>query len=327
MLALSTTLAAAQKSAYSVQPLTLPQELADKNNQFSGLYRHGNQLLLLSESRLQERAEAKVYAVDLASVDAQLRDKSVALRYRKYAIRGLEPLRARMDSACQHYEGLEAITLVDNTVYLTVETTTPSAYGYLLRGALDEGGGSITLEPKYLVPVPKPALTNGAHISNAGFEALTSYNRDVLLLFEYNYFAHDNYAYRLPAGAATHDVPHFVPVARLPFRLTDLVYEGNNRFVGINYFYKGDDDSEYRTPAEDANTKLIQAGTGYKNYSRLIRLEYKKDRLTWKPLFELPAEYQSYNLEGIAAYNGGYFLINDKYGPSNQSTLLYLQKK
>ncbi|RPD46840.1 hypothetical protein DNI29_11810 [Hymenobacter sediminis] len=326
-MALWTSLTHAQKAPFSIQTISLPKEIADRNNQFSGLFIRNNQLLLLSESRLQERAEAKVYALDLASINGQLKQKSGEVAYRKYALQNLDLIRARIDSACQVYEGLEGITMVGSTAYFTIETTTPSAYCYLIKGELDEAGAAIRLDPRYLVPLPKPVLTDGTHINNAGFEAAADYDQSLLLLFEYNYFTHDNYAFRLSTAATTPDIPRYVPVARLPFRVTDLVHEGKNRFTAINYFYNGNDDSVYRTPDQDPNTRFIRNGSSYQNYCRLISVRYKRDKVSWKPLFELPREYMTYNWEGLAAYQGGYFLINDKYGPSNQSTLLYLQKK
>ena len=326
-LVLQAALASAQKTPFSVHTISLPKEIADRNNQFSGLFLRNKQLLLLSESRLQERAEAKVYALDLASLNDQLAKKSQDLAYQKYTVQNLDKIRDKINSACQIYEGLEGLTLVGDTAYFTIETTTPSAYCYLVKGAVHDASTTITLDLEYLVPLPKPALTDGSHISNAGFEAATGYNKSLLLLFEYNYFTHDNYAFRIPNASRLPDIPQYVPVARLPFRVTDLVYEGKNRFTAINYFYNGADDSVYRTPAGDPNTRLIQDGKEYKNYCRLISLHYKRDKISWKPLFELPREYMTYNWEGLAAYHGGYFLINDKYGPSGKSTLLYLRQR
>ncbi|MBB4600671.1 hypothetical protein HNQ93_001968 [Hymenobacter luteus] len=326
-LALGASLTHAQKAPFSIQTVSLPKGIADRNNQFSGLFIRNKQLLLLSESRLQERAEAKVYALDLNSISSQLQQKSGEVAYRKYPLQNLDLIRTRMDSLRQEYEGLEGITMVGSTAYFTIETTTPSAYCYLIKGELDEAGGTIRLDSRYLVPLPKPVLSNGTHINNAGFEAAADYDQSLLLLFEYNYFTHDNYAFRLPTAAPTPDIPRYVPVARLPFRVTDLVHEGKNRFTAINYFYNGADDSVYRTPGQDPNTRLIRNGSGYQNYCRLLSLRYKRNKVKWKPLFELPREYMTYNWEGLAAYQGGYFLINDKYGPSNQSTLLYLRRK
>ncbi|QJX47625.1 hypothetical protein HMJ29_12000 [Hymenobacter taeanensis] len=325
---LSTSLTTwAQKPQFTPRTISLPQEIADRNNQFSGLFIRGGQLFLLGESRLQERAEAKVYAVDLASIDGQLAQKSQEVAYKKYSIRNLDKVRAHIDSLCQVYEGLEGLTMVGNTAYFTIETTTPSAYCYLIKGTVDDAGATITIDTRYLVPLAKPALTDGSHIHNAGFEAATGYNKSLLLLFEYNYFTHDNYAFRIPDATDLPDIPQYVPVARLPFRVTDLVYEGKNRFTAINYFYNGDDDQVYRTPAPDPNAHLVLQDGKYQNYCRLISLRYKRNKISWKPLFELPREYMTYNWEGLAAYKSGYFLMNDKYGPSNQSTLLYLQKR
>ncbi|AHJ96469.1 hypothetical protein [Hymenobacter swuensis] len=326
-LLLTATLAHAQKAPFTFHTIPLPPEIADKNNQFSGLYLRPNELLLLSESRLQERAEAKVYGINLGSIDNQLAGKAKTVGYRKYSILGLDRIKARIDSACQLYEGLEGLTMLGDDAYFTIETTTASTYCYLIKGRLSEENASITIDTRYLVPLAKPALTDGTHISNAGFEAATGYNQSLLFLFEYNYFTHDNVAFRLPTAAIRNDIPHYVPVARLPFRVTDLTYKGKNRFTAINYFYNGADDSVYRTPSPDPNARFLRNGSGYQNYCRLISLRYRHDKITWKPLFELPREYMTYNWEGLAAYRGGYFLINDKYGPSGQSTLLYLQKK
>ena len=124
ILVLYATSASAQKSAYTARTIKLPAEIADRNNQFSGLCRLGNQLLLLSESRLQESAEAKVYALDFTSIDAQLTQKATELPYKKYLIRNLDKLRARIDSTGQHYEGLEAMTVLNNVAYFSVETAT-----------------------------------------------------------------------------------------------------------------------------------------------------------------------------------------------------------
>jgi hypothetical protein len=326
LLLLPATLVSAQKAPFAVRALRLPAEIADRNNQFSGLYLRGNQLLLLSESRLQEGAEAKVYAVDVPSVEEQLTTPTRELTFKKYAIRGLDQIRVRIDSACQVYEGLEGLTLLGDVAYMAIETTTPSAYCYLIRGTVDDASASIAVDARYLLPLPKPALGTNTHVHNAGFEALSSYNQRLLALFEYNYFDRDNYAFELPTTPAA-EPPRSVPVAQLPFRVTDMVALGGKRFTAINYFYKGDEDSVYRPAPDDPNSELVRDSSGYRGYCRLISLRYQGDKVSWKPLFELPAEYWTYNWEGLAAYNDGYFLINDKYGPSNQSTLLYLQKQ
>jgi len=84
----------------------------------------------------------------------------------------------------------------------------------------------------------------------------------------------------------------------------------------------------YRTPAADtANARLITDKDGFRNYCRLIDVRRQGNALTWKPLWVFPPAYNGYNWEGLAAYNGGYFVINDKYTPAKpyHTRLVYLQ--
>ena len=322
--------ARAQQAQFTVCNLRLPKELAYYDNQFSGLAASADKLYLMSESRLQDKAEAKLYTVRLADLDRQLADTTYALPYQKLPITGLPALRAKMAAAGQRYEGLEALLLVQDAVYLSVETDTPSPLCYLLKGQLR--AGAVVLDTTFLLPLAKPLAADSSHIYNAGFEALTEANNQVLAFFEFNSFPGQNYVYDLPnSSLSSASAPGKLPLAQLPFRLTDVTAAGENRFTALNYFFKGGGgDAIYRTPASDLpNAQLILDQGGYKNYSRLLTIELKDNTLTWQPLWEFPEQYRGYNWEGITAYKGGYFVINDKYTPSRpyQTTLLYLQPR
>jgi len=320
-----------QQPHFKVRRLQLPKEVEYYDNQFSGLSVEAGQLYFMSESRLQDKAEAKLYRVRLADLERQLQDSSYVPTYQKLPLRHLEVLRARMAAAGQSYEGLEAMLIDGPSVYFTVETATPSTTCYLLKGSL--GPKAVTLDTTVLVPLPKPLAAGGSHIYNAGFEALAAAHKHLYAFFEYNYFPSANYAYELDEHRLHSTSALWQrPFTKLPFRITDLTPTGTNRFVGINYFFKGDGgDAVYRTPAADqVNAALIvdkADKSSYKNYCRLITIELKNNRFSWQPLWEFPEQYRSYNWEGIAAYRGGYFIINDKYTPSKpyQTTLLYLQ--
>lgn len=321
--------ARAQQPQLAIHKLRLPSELADYDNQFSGLAASADKLYMLSESRLQNQAEAKLYAVRLADLDHQLADTAYTLPYRKLPITGLAALRARMAAAGQHYEGLEAMLLVRDVVYLSVETDTPSPTCYLLKGQLRPD--AVVLDTTFLLPLAKPLAADGSHIYNAGFEALAEANQHLLAFFEYNSFPGQNYAYNLNTKRLQDTQrPTQLALAPLPFRLTDITPVGTNRFTALNFFFKGEGgDAIYRPPAADQlTTWLVQVQGTYKNYARLISVELKDNKLTWQPLWEFPEQYRGYNWEGIAAYKNGYFVINDKYTPARpyQTTLLYLQR-
>jgi len=313
-----------------VHNLSLPKELAFYDNQFSGLAVSKGQLFIMSESRLQDKAEAKLYTLKLADLDRKLADTAYVLPYQKLPLRNLEALRRKMNAAGQRYEGLEALLIDKDVVYLSVETATPSANCYLLKGRLRDT--SVVLDTTFLVPVAKPLAADGSHIYNAGFEALAESNKHLFTFFEFNFFPGQNYAYELdtkhlPSSSSARKLPF----AKLPFRITDVTAAGKNHFTAINYFFKGEGaDTVYRTPAADAtNAKLIMDKGTFKNYCRLLDVELKDGRFSWKPIWEFPEQYSSYNWEGIAAYKTGYFIINDKYSPTRpyQTTLLYLSAK
>jgi hypothetical protein len=313
---------------FTVHHLSLPKELAFYDNQFSGLSLSAGKLFLLSESRLQDKAEAKLYAVQLTDLDHQLADTTYSLPYQKIPLVNLAALRTKINATGQHYEGLEAMLIDQDVVYLSVETDTPSPNCYLLKGRLRST--EVLLDTTFLVSLPKPLVADGSPVYNAGFEALAASNKHLHAFFEYNSFAGSNYAYALDmAHLSSTSAPAKLRFDNLPFRLTDITTTGKNRFTAINFFFKGEGgDAIYRTPASDlTNAKLIQSKDGYKNYSRLLAIELKNNKFTWRPLWEFPEQYRGYNWEGIAAYKGGYFIINDKYTPSRpyQTTLLYLQ--
>ncbi len=321
--------ALAQQPQFTVRSLSLPKELEYYDNQFSGLAISGGRLFLMSESRLQDNAEAKLYTVQLADLDRKLTDTAYVLPFRKLPIINLATLRAKMKQVGQSYEGLEALSITKDEVYLSVETATPSTNCYLLKGHLR--AGAVVLDTTCLVPVPKPLATDGSHIYNAGFEALAKLGKQLVTFFEFNSFPSKNYAYAYDSRRLrSTSTAHQLPFDQLPFRLTDITATGKSHFTAINYFFKGEgQDTVYRTPAADLlNARLIRDKGVFKNYCRLIDIELKGASISWQPVWEFPEQYSSYNWEGIAAYKEGYFIINDKYSPAKpyRTTLLYLQK-
>ena len=292
----------------------------------------------MSESRLQDSAEAKLYAIKLADLEYKMIDSSFILPFRKYHIYNIEFLRAQMKIKGDEYEGLEAVVIDGNMIYFSVETTTPSDNCYLLRGIINDT--AVILYPDFLIPMPKPITTDSSHIYNAGFEALSIFEQNIYLaFFEFNNFNNTNYVRLIDNWSFNNNGKyHPLSITRLPFRITDITGTGKNHFTAINYFYKGGGSDEvYRVPQKDSkNDNLIRDSSGYHSYCRLIdiklidgRNSHSGIKLTWKPLWELPAAYWSYNWEGIAAYKNGYFIINDKYTAARpySSVLLYFKAR
>jgi hypothetical protein len=317
----------AQEKEFKATSISLPAELSYFNNQFSGLCIHEDKLFLMSESRLQDSAEAKLYAINLLDVEKKKLDTNYKLPFKKYPIKNIEKLRDRMFDLGDEYEGLEAITIDGTDVYLTVETATPSNNCYLLKGTLIDT--AVVLDLKVLIPLPKPFTKEGKHVYNAGFEAITMIDKTLYTFFEYNSFEENNLVIGLTPLSYRDVMVQLPKIQKLPFRLTDITKTGKNSFTAINFFYKGDGGDEvYRVAKKDkSNDKLIRDGFGYKNYCRLVELKFKKNKFTWESIWQFPAAYMGYNWEGIAAYKEGYFILNDKYTAERpyKSTLVYLE--
>ena len=324
-----TLTAVSQKKDFIIYNISLPPEISYYDNQFSGLYINKGNLFLMSESRLQDSAEAKLYAISLKDVDHKLVDSAYKLPYRKYHIYNLEVLRNKMDMKGDEYEGLEAMVIEGDKIYFSVETTTPSDNCYLLKGHINDT--AVILNTAFLLPMQKPLLPNGSHVYNAGFEALAKLKKKIhLAFFEYNYFGGVNNILSITPEYFINDLQQqILSIDKLPFRITDITRTGRNKYTAVNFFYKGGGaDTIYRVPKSDSlNDQLIRDSSGYHSYCRLIKLKRSGTAFTWKPLWEFPEPYTNHNWEGIAAYKKGYFVINDKYTVARpySSVLLYVK--
>jgi hypothetical protein len=321
----STVFLFAQKQDFKVSTLKLPSEVSFYDHQFSGMFVHNEQLLLLSESRLQDNKEAFLYSIPLPSIEKQLKDTTHILPFKKLPILNLELLRQRMVQNGDEYEGLEALLIDKGIAFITVETATPSNNCYLLKGRITDS--NLVLFTNYLLPLPKPNDEKGEHIYNAGYEALALNETTVLPIFEYNYFPKANAALSIMETSMGGVLFQKMPIEKIPFRITDITQTGANSYVALNYFYKGSGKDEvYRVPQKDKNFDYTKDKWGYKSYTRLIEITYKNEKLKWKPFWEFPPYLMSYNWEAIAAYKSGFFVLNDKYTPQRpyESILIYL---
>ena len=316
----------AQQQNFSIHHIKLPPALAEPENQFSGLQVADEKLFLLPECRIQQGHTARVYTINLSDIEKQLKDSSYSLPFEEIQITGLQAIMELIEKNGQKFEGLEAFIVSGKTAYFSVETPTASPDCYLLKGKITEG--SIKLNGR-ITAIKKPAKKDGTGIYNAGFEAIALRKNKLLAFYEYNYFD-KSFVYSLKKSLSKTKRGSLV-FDNLPFRITDITPSGYNHYTAINYFYKGDgEDTVYRVQSTDnTNYSLIHSEGKFTDYCRLVNIEYRHKKFEWKTLWEFPKNYFGYNWEGIAAYNNGYFITNDKYTANKpySSILLYLQKK
>lgn len=317
-----------QLEDFSILSINLPEELSAAHQEFSGLAIQRDYLYLLSESRIQEGREGKIYRIRIADIDQYLQDTTYLINFEKLELKNLNYIVSKINGTeGKYYEGLEAMVIVDTVVYLSVETENPCPNNYIITALLDVDHAFI--DTSLIVEMPKPKTEKGEFIYNAGIEAMAVIQDTLWTFFEFNYFDRGN-----NAKLINQKYRFEVPLEPLPFRLTDVcAVENNSGFslIGVNYFYKGaGKDTVYRVPAYDRmNYILVNEQNAWHNFCRLVQISYKNDALTWTPIWNFPESFYDYNWEGLAAYRDGYFLVNDKYDPANErvSKLIYLQRK
>ncbi len=328
-LLLLSTNAIAQPS-YKLNKIKLPEEVSFYDNQFSSIQIYQNKLYLISESRLQDKAEAKIYVADISKYKKYLNDTNRVLPFSKYSIKNLDILRNKISAAGGEYEGIEATIIENGNVYFSIETETASPDCYIIKGVLQNQ--QVILDTTILIAMPKFTGADGKPIYNAGFEAMIKEGDYLFAFYEYNYFMSANYVRVLDKFSfGGNQCQHLFPMQRLPFRITDITATGNHHFTAINYFFQGGGrDAVYRPAENDSiNNKLVKTDGNFKSYSRLVDIYINETGISWQPIREFPLAFRGYNWECIAYYKNGYFVMNDKYTTQKpyQSELYYLEKR
>lgn len=261
------------------QELRLAPPYNDTGLEYSGLAWHRGQLVLLPQ-----------YPKDSLPV-LERADLHQALR----APRLLHPRTLPFDDAkIRHqlagYEGYEAIAFEGDRFYALVEGRLlfGGMRGYLVTGRADSSG--IVAETCLPLPLPED-------VSNYAFEALTLGPEAVYVLYEANGIAKTPFAYAVSRDLATVTK---IPIAAIPFRVTDLTALEGGRAWALNTFWTGD-------------RKKLQVQQR-ENFAQLLELEVGRRGIhpTGRTL-EINRGGPSYNWEGITAFEKGVIIITDTY--------------
>lgn len=314
--------------------IRLPTAINGVNEEFSGMASWKNRIYLLpqygdhKETRLD--GDFNLYSLGKDSIGRVVDgiDSSVT-RYRTIKVTGLNQL---PDSVKKHYEGFEAITVINKTVFLAIETEDNYAYCFVLKGILNDAANQVTIDPVNLVSLPRRPF-----ISNAGFESLTYLPYENKLIAYYEFNANPNGGTGYLIDTALRATPEPVQAPFLYFRLTDIVATGNNEIFGLNYHWNGDYNAYLNnnilTKQEDnvqaAIPDLRDSIAQNKNYlkehpfARIVKLKNYKDK-QWTQVVSFDSFKD--NWEGIALFRSGALIITDANRSSKQlTTLAYIE--
>ncbi len=214
------------------------------------------------------------------------------------------------------FEGFEALTFIEDSIYVTVETRIRNKMqGYLVKGIVQSDFSLITLLPRTITEIPAQTSLN-----NMCEETIVANNKMLFTIHEANGVNVNN----------VHEITLFdsrlQPVKKIDFpsvefRITDATaVDAENQFWVINYLYAGEHD--LLKPRKEENI------SENKTVERLLQLKIADDKIErtkTPPLYlHLRDGEESHNWEGLARYkNEGFLIITDRFPGTTLALIPY----
>jgi hypothetical protein len=304
------TATAVPEQAVQIIPLAGP--LAAASAEISGLAWYGDMLILLPQfpqrfgDALFALPKAEIVAFLAGSLDGPLTPQPI-------------PLLAPDLSQISGYEGLEAIAIAGDRVFVTIESSGGAPMmGYVVNGRIAPDLSQIELDTTNLVEIAPPVP-----LSNYSDEAILVVNDTVLTIYE----ANGKNVNPVPAAhqfSTDLELLESLAFPAIEYRVTDATaVDGNGRFWVINYLYPGD--ITKLNIAQDGIAAQFGMGATHaasqtvgQTVERLIELQLITDGITLTdtpPIqLELLPDDEARNWEGIVRLDdAGFILATDKF--------------
>lgn len=316
--------------------IPLPNAIIGVGEEYSGMCNYGNRVYLLPQygdhktlvKKDNLKGEFLIYSLLTDSINRVVDGKDSALSaYKTLKVINLDKL---PDNVGDEYEGFEAISIVNNTVFLSIETDDKYENCYLLKARLDTVNNQVIIDPLHIVNLKRPEF-----IYNAGFEAVTwlPQEKKLLAYYEYNGMPAGGQGYLIDTSFTNQ--PEAIKVPQLYFRVTDITAGAKDAIYGINYFWNGDykyyldndklnhQEENIKNTIPDLRDSLVK-DAGYlqsskTTYARIVRLKNRRDG-KWEQVATFPG-YKN-NWEGLTLYRKGVLVITDANGSKKQNTVL-----
>lgn len=292
--------------------ITLPDFLADKNAEISGMTWYKDWLILLPQypERFQDQGISNLFFIDKTDILNYLHEKDSDV----IIVQTLELDDASIRSAIKGYEGYEAIAFYNDRVYLSIEANEGNQMkGYLIYGKIDEQSLRITLVSDSLVELQ---VQNS--FENASYEAITIFNDEIYAIFEDNGVSQNANPRVLKFDLDLKLIAE-IPITSINFRITDATtVDDKGNFWIMNYFFPGDTFLEsHEDPIAD------QYGEGlthqlYDPVERIVQMTITEHYVKFADIppiqFKLLEGNEARNWEGLVKLdNLGFLVVTDKF--------------
>jgi hypothetical protein len=327
-------LAVVSYSQTKYKNIPLPPAISGVGEEYSGMCTYAGRVYLLPQygdhktliKKDNLKGEFLIYSLLADSIDRVVDGRDSALSaYQSLKVINLDKV---PDSIADAYEGFEAISIVNNTVFLSIETGDKFAGCYLLKAQLDLANNQIVVDPVRIIDLKRPEM-----IYNAGFEAVTwlPAEKKLLAIYEYNGTPNGGQGYLIDTSFTK--LPEPVKTPQLYFRMTDVTASNTGQLFGINYFYNGDYkyylDNDKLNHQEQNIKKTVPSlkdsldkDPAYLTKHTFVRIVTLKNKTSanWQEVVVFNG-YKS-NWEGLTLYRKGALIITDANNSKKQVTAL-----
>jgi hypothetical protein len=299
--------------------IRLPEQMMDACAEYSGMCLYEGKIFLLPQSDIKKDGDrpflGKIYSISLNAKSLVLGNiwNVPSSDINTYTIINF----TEISRSIKDFSGFEAMAILNNTIFLIVETD--GAFDYIVKGYFT--GSSIELSTEKL-RLPK-ILKHEKIIPNAGYESLAIWNHKLLTAFEWNFYDHPKL---YEVDTSLHDNISPIEFEKLPLRLTDITPYKENVFLGINHYWHGEKKYYGLSESENKYPFLKNLKWNEECFSRIIKITLDKkakkmmicDR--WMPLNN---SHECNNWEGIVPFASGVILVSDaNCNPDRQKTKL-----
>jgi hypothetical protein len=293
----------------SVTEIPLAGPASEAQAEISGLAWYGDHLIMLPQypELFASGDEGRLFALPKANIEGFLAG----------TLEGpLTPQEVRfvasgVTTGITNFEGFEAITFVNNEIFLTIEAGAGDPMmGYLVKGTVAPDLSEIRLDAATLTEIP-PA----ANHSNMSDETLIAAETRLLTIYEVNGAAYNSnpVVHRFDLANRLQSTR---PFPAIEYRITDATeLDEENQFWALNIYWRGD---ARWNPIPDVLAARYGQGESHARTQRVERLvEFRVTdegiELVRQPPIQLQLSFLPRNWEGLARLdNEGFLMVTDE---------------
>lgn len=290
--------------------LPLPENIAEKDSELSGLTWYHDELILLVQypDRFKEAGISAVFSISKPDILNAINDKHPDI----LSVRRINLYDQEVVDNVPGFQGYEGVIIEENRVVLLIESNMKGQMGaYLVEGLISEKPDNIHLDVTSLKEIPLPA-----QIKNISYETLIGVDDKIVVVFEANGRNVNDNPFAVVYDPST-GVLNQMGFPVIEYRITDATEpDEKDVFWVINYYWPG----EYKklNPASYDNISSKLKFDPEIGIERLIQLKYSESGITLSG--KLPIELkvgtgeESFNWEGIARLDDiGFLVVTDTY--------------